>query len=163
VAGDGSGLVFPVRSLRMTTPERYRKLDQATEDEIVKEYLAEVAIKQIARKFDVAQSTIYYVLARNGVEANRTSREVVESHDLGEIDRNQRLLTEYLENVEHRLSVIEAAMIKALQVAAQAAPMELVRHEWEAQQQWLQDSIREIRDVAGMREDEDLPPQSDTD
>jgi transposase-like protein len=146
----------------MTTPERYRKLDQATEDEIVKEYLAEVAIKQIARKYDVAQSTIYYVLARNGVEANRTNREPSETHDLGEIDRNLRLLTEYLENVEHRLSVIEAATIKALRVAAQTAPMELVRHEWEAQQRWLQESIREIRDVAGMREDEEPQLPSDS-
>jgi transposase-like protein len=155
--------MFRVRSSCVTSPERYRKLDQATEDAIVEEYLAEVAIKQIARRYDVAQSTIYYVLARNGVEANRTSREPIATHDLAEIDRNQRLLTEYLENVEHRLSVLEAATIKALQVAAQTAPMELVRHEWEAQQQWLLESIREIRDVAGMREDEDPQPSSDTD
>ncbi len=146
----------------MTTPERYRKLDQATEDQIVAEYGARVAIKQIARKFNVAQSTIYYVLSRNGVEANRTNRSGIETHDLTELDRRQRLLVEYLENVEHRLSVIEAATIKALQVAAQTAPMELVRHEWEAQQQWLRESIQEIRDMAGIRDDEGglFPPSS---
>jgi IS30 family transposase len=137
------------------TPERYRKLDQDTEDGIVAGYQANVPIKQIAREFDVAQSTIYYVLARNGVEANRTNRSTIVTHDLSEVNRNQRLLAEYLELLEHRLSVIEMATIRALQLAAQTAPMDMVRHEWEAQQEWLNDAIREIRELAALREDED--------
>ncbi len=142
------------------TPERYRKLDQATEDGIVEKYQAEVPIKRIAREYDVAQSTIYYVLARNGVEANRTNRSTIETHDLAEVNRNQRLLSEYLELIEHRLSVLEMATVRALHVAAQTAPMDMVRHEWEAQQAWLNDAIREIRELAATAADDDEPPSS---
>jgi hypothetical protein len=81
------------------------------------------------------------VLARNGVEANRTKRTTIVTNDMAELNRNQLLLAEYLENVEHRLSVIETATIRALRIAAETAPMEMVRHEWEAQQKWLKDSI----------------------